>query len=145
MVCRQTLCNFQIPLRGIEGGERLCSQLLDKPLHHTRHFTVVARQIVVVRADFRYVQFLVTGLFQPLCITQSWCKSDGIQKLRLVHLDEFCAFLLKGAPNPTFCVPSQFVSWSAHPLEPPSETYVSALHDMWSTNARKVSMALSVN
>ena len=34
---------------------------------------------------------------------------------------------------------------SAQPLEPPNETYVSALHDMWSTKARKLSMALSVN
>ena len=42
------------------------------------------------------------------------------------------------APNPTFCVPSQFKSWSAHPFEPPSETYVSALHDMWSMNERKL-------
>ena len=50
----------------------------------------------------------------------------------------FCGTL----PSPTFCVPSQLVSWSAQPLEPPSETYVSALHDMWSTKARKVSMAL---
>ena len=41
-----------------------------------------------------------------------------------------CAFLLGDTPNPIFCVPSQFVSWSAQPLEPPSETYVSALHDM---------------
>ena len=49
------------------------------------------------------------------------------------------------APNPTFCVPSQFVSWSVHPLEPPSETYVFALHDKWSTKARKLLMALSVN
>ena len=54
-------------------------------------------------------------------------------------------FLFIGASNPAFCVPSQFVSWSAHPLEPPSETYVSALHDMWSTKVRKLSMALSVN
>ena len=53
----------------------------------------------------------------------------------------FCGML----PSPTFCcVPSQFVSWSAQPLEPPSETYVSALHDMWSTKARKLPMALFV-
>lgn len=53
----------------------------------------------------------------------------------------FCGML----PSPTFCVPSQFVSWSAQPLEPPSETYVSALHNIWSTKARKLSMGLSVN
>ncbi len=47
--------------------------------------------------------------------------------------------------NPNFCVPSQFINWSALPLEPPSETYVSALHDIWSTKASKLSMALSVN
>lgn len=34
-------------------------------------------------------------------------------------------FCFIGVPNPTFCVPSQFVSWSAHSFEPPSETYVS--------------------
>ena len=70
--------------------------------------------------------------------------------LKCVHHHSFISekplgFFLWIAPNPTFCVPSQFVSWSAHPLEPPSETYVSALHDMWSTKARKLSMALSVN
>ena len=54
-------------------------------------------------------------------------------------------FFIIEVHNPTFCVPSQFVNWSAQPLEPPGETYVSALHDMWSTNARKLSMALSVN
>ena len=45
----------------------------------------------------------------------------------------FCGML----PSPIFCVPSQFVNWSTQPLEPPSETYVSALHVMWSTKARK--------
>ena len=70
--------------------------------------------------------------------------------LKCVHHHSFISekplgFFLWIAPNPTFCVPSQFVSWSAHPLEPPSETYVSALHDMWSTKVRKLSMALSVN
>ena len=45
------------------------------------------------------------------------------------YLDKPCDFFFDGAPNPNFCVPSQFVSWSAQPLEPPSETYVSALHD----------------
>ena len=54
-------------------------------------------------------------------------------------------FIRVTVSNPTFCVPSQFVNWSAQPLEPPSETYVSALHDIWSTKARKLSMALSVN
>lgn len=48
-------------------------------------------------------------------------------------------------PSPNFCVPSQFVNWSAQPLEPPSEMYASALHDMRSTKARKLSMELSVN
>ena len=60
---------------------------------------------------------------------------------RLIPFSFFCGML----PSPIFCVPSQFVSWSAHPLKPPSETYVSALHDMWSTKERKLSMALSVN
>ena len=63
----------------------------------------------------------------------------------LTYSEKPLGFFLRTAPNPTFCVPSQFVSWSAHPLEPPSETYVSALHDIWSTKARKLSMALSVN
>ncbi len=54
-----------------------------------------------------------TKLTSGVCITQ-----------------RFYTFLLVGAPNLTFCVPSQFVSWSAQPLEPPIETYVSALHDM---------------
>ena len=53
--------------------------------------------------------------------------------------------LFDGAPNPNFCIPSQFVSWSAQPLEAPREAYVFALHDMWSTKARKMSMALFVN
>ncbi len=48
-------------------------------------------------------------------------------------------------PKPNFCVPSQFVSGSAQPFEPPSETYVSAQHDMWSTKVRKLSMAESIN
>ncbi len=48
-------------------------------------------------------------------------------------------------PSPNFCVPSQFVNWSAQPLKPPSEMYASALHDMRSTKARKLSMELSVN
>lgn len=55
-------------------------------------------------------------------------------------IQRFDTFLLVGVSNPTFCKPSQFVSWSAHPFKPPSETYVSALHDMWSTNARKLLM-----
>ena len=41
------------------------------------------------------------------------------------YLDKPCDFFFDGAPNPNFCVPSQLVSWSAQPLEPPSETYVS--------------------
>ena len=61
------------------------------------------------------------------------------------YLDKPWVSFLGDAPNPNFCVPSQFVSWSAQPLELPSETYVSALHDMWSTKARKLPMALSVN
>ena len=40
------------------------------------------------------------------------------------YLDKPCGFFFDGAPNPEFCVPSQLVSWSAQPLEPPSETYV---------------------
>ena len=44
---------------------------------------------------------------------------------RLIPFSFFCGML----PSPIFCVPSQFVNWSAQPLEPPSETYVSALHD----------------
>ena len=63
----------------------------------------------------------------------------------LTYSEKPLGFFLRTAPNPTFCVPSQFVNWSAQPFEPPSETYVSALHDMWSTKARKLSMALSVN
>lgn len=43
-------------------------------------------------------------------------------------------FFFLCVPNPIFCVPSQFKSWSAHPFEPPSETYVSALHDMLTRN-----------
>ena len=55
-------------------------------------------------------------------------------------------FSFENELNPAFGVPSQFVNWSAQPFEPPSETYVSALHhDIWSTKARKLSMALSVN
>ena len=42
----------------------------------------------------------------------------------LTYSEKPLGFFLRTAPNPTFCVPSQFVSWSAHPLEPPSETYV---------------------
>ena len=41
-----------------------------------------------------------------------------------------CDFFFGDAPNPNFCVPSQFVSWSAQALQPPSKTYVSVLHDM---------------
>ena len=48
----------------------------------------------------------------------------------LKYSEKPLGFFLRTAPNPTFCVPSQFVSWSAHPFEPPSETYVSALHDI---------------
>ena len=54
-----------------------------------------------------------------------------------VHYFARLLFFWRIPPRPTFCVPSQFVSWSAHPLEPPSETYVSALHDIWSTKARR--------
>lgn len=54
------------------------------------------------------------------------------------HLQRFCAFLFVAAPHPNSCIPSQFASWPAHPFEPPSESYVSALHDMWSTNTRKL-------
>ena len=46
------------------------------------------------------------------------------------YQDKPCNFFFGDAPNPNFCVPSQFVSWSAQALEPQSETYVSALHDM---------------
>ena len=35
----------------------------------------------------------------------------------------FCGML----PSPTFCIPSQFVSWSAQPLEPPSVILVNVL------------------
>ena len=48
----------------------------------------------------------------------------------LTYSEKPLGFFLRTAPNPTFCVPSQFVSWSAQPLEPLSETYVSALHDI---------------
>ena len=47
----------------------------------------------------------------------------------LTYSEKPLGFFLRTAPNPTFCVPSQFVSWSAQPLEPPSGAYVSALHD----------------
>ena len=46
------------------------------------------------------------------------------------YQDKPCGFFFGDAPNPNFCVQSQFVIWSAQALEPPSETYVSALHDM---------------
>lgn len=35
----------------------------------------------------------------------------------------FCGML----PSPTFCVPSQFVSWSVRPLEPPSTSLIDEL------------------
>ena len=46
-------------------------------------------------------------------------------------------FFLINASNPHFCVPSQLVSWSAHPFEPPRETYMLALHDSLSMSERK--------
>ena len=55
----------------------------------------------------------------------------------ICYLTKPCHFFEGSAPNPFFCVLSQLVSWSAQPLEPPSETYVSALHDMWLMNERK--------
>ena len=40
-------------------------------------------------------------------------------------LKVFSFLLWQCTQNPIFCVPSQLVSWSSQPLEPPSETYVS--------------------
>ena len=42
--------------------------------------------------------------------------------IHYVYGQRFCVFLLAGVPKPTFYVASQFVSWSAHPFEPLSET-----------------------
>lgn len=42
---------------------------------------------------------------------------------RLIPFSFFCGML----PSPTFCVPSQFVSWSVRPLEPPSTSLIDEL------------------
>lgn len=47
---------------------------------------------------------------------------------------------LSGAAKPRFFLPSQLVSWSAQPLEPPRETEFSALPDISLTMERKESM-----
>ena len=56
------------------------------------------------------------------------------------YLDIPPPFFFSGAARPCFFEPSQFVSWSAQPLEPIRETLLSALHDIVSTAERKVSM-----
>ena len=53
------------------------------------------------------------------------------------YLDTPPPFFFSGAAIPCFFEPSQFVSWSAQPLEPIRETLLSALHDIVSTAERK--------
>ena len=111
---------------------------------------------MVMKQRWEYWRSVMLKPMEIDASTLSWLKSirtcfvelQTKQVLMLIILnysEKPLSFFLWTAPNPTFCVPSQFVSWSAQPLEPPSETYVSALHDIWSTKARKLSMALSVN
>lgn len=56
-------------------SKRICRQLLDKPLYNTRYFPAIARQIADFRANIRYVRFLITCLFQPLCTAEFGCQA----------------------------------------------------------------------
>lgn len=68
-------------------GQWLCSQLLDKPLYHSRHLTPSARQIAVVRPDFRYVRLLIASLLQPLRPELPRRQPLGIPRVRTSSLD----------------------------------------------------------
>ena len=71
----------EIPLGGLQKGQRIRRQLLDQPLYDPRHHTPAAGQIADVRADFRYVRLLVSGLFQPLRAAEFRAQSDGLPEV----------------------------------------------------------------
>lgn len=89
VVCRQAMRDIEISFGGVEECERLCRQLLDKPLHRTRHLTLAARQVALVCADKRYVRLLLASLFQSLRTAQLWCKSNGIQRVKALLFQIF--------------------------------------------------------
>lgn len=64
------------------------------------------------------------------CNLRWFVVTDFTNHLSLSLPDKPCGYFFGGAPNPNFCIPSQFVSWSAQPLEAPRETYAFALHNM---------------
>ena len=100
LVCRPALRNVKIPVGGIEEDQRLCRQLLDKPLHHAGHLTSVARQTPHVRADFRHLRFLIPSLLQPLCGTQSRHEPYGVSGVILFHTN--LSKLKESAKSETF-------------------------------------------
>ena len=71
----------EIPLGGLQKGQRIRRQLLDQPLYDPRHHTSAPRQIADIRADFRYVRLLVSGLFQPLRAAEFRAQSDGLPEV----------------------------------------------------------------
>lgn len=73
--------DVEISVGGVEKGQRICCKLLDQPLYDSRHFASVARQVVVIRTDFRYVRILVTCLFQSLRAAEPRSQPDGLQEV----------------------------------------------------------------